>query len=370
MMDAMSKRRTYGTGSVYLPAGKKTWMIQFFRNGKRYRESSDSETKEGAKNALKRRLGEIAAGRFYGLAPERITVSELCGLVAEDYRLSQKRSVSHVVWRSDRHIRPALGPMKAAEFGSVHLKAYVAQRQREGASAGTINRELAVIRRGYHLALQADPPLVSRIPFLPRLLEENVREGFIEQEQYRALLAALPQHLRCLFVVAYHVGNRKGELLNLRRSQVSLTAREIRLTARETKGKLARTLPIYGDMAAFLEMAFAEADQTFPQCCWAFQRHGKRIDAHLTGWRQACEQAGLPGLLFHDLRRSAVRNLERAGVPRKVAMQITGHRTEAVYRRYDIVAPADLRLAAAKLEAYMEASQTATQKATPRAKPQ
>ena len=68
----------------------------------------------------------------------------------------------------------------------------------------------------------------------------------------------------------------------------------------------------------------------------------------------------MPGLLFHDLLRSAVRNMERAGIPRKTAMAIAGHKTEAVYRRYDIVAPGDLEVAAAKLERYFQNQKGAT----------
>ena len=60
-------------------------------------------------------------------------------------------------------------------------------------------------------------------------------------------------------------------------------------------------------------------------------------------------KAGLPGLLVHDLRRSAVRRMEQAGVPRSVAMKLTGHRTESVYRRYAITSDADLRDAAKRL---------------------
>jgi len=74
-------------------------------------------------------------------------------------------------------------------------------------------------------------------------------------------------------------------------------------------------------------------------------------------WKEACKKAGLPGLLFHDLRRSAVRNLERASVPRSVAMKLTGHKTESIYRRYAIVAEADLREAGVKLSALADSVQ-------------
>ena len=68
-------------------------------------------------------------------------------------------------------------------------------------------------------------------------------------------------------------------------------------------------------------------------------------------WKNACAAAGVPGRIPHDLRRTAVRNLERAGVPRSVAMQLTGHKTESVYRRYAIVSESDLAEGTAKLAA-------------------
>jgi integrase len=124
----------------------------------------------------------------------------------------------------------------------------------------------------------------------------------------------------------------------------------IRLPASQTKTKKPRTLPIYGDMRRWLEhqRATCPAD-----CVWVF--YGARshpVDNHLNGWTEACERAGLPSLLFHDLRRSAVRNMKRAGIQDKVAMDITGHRTRSIFDRYNIVDEADVRSAGERLEEY------------------
>jgi integrase len=78
----------------------------------------------------------------------------------------------------------------------------------------------------------------------------------------------------------------------------------------------------------------------------------------LKGWQEACERAGVPGLLFHDLRRSAIRNMTRAGIPRPVAMAISGHKTESVYRRYDIVSGGDLEAAGTTMERFMREQRT------------
>jgi integrase len=343
-------RRTYRTGSLLLRG--RIWWIRYYRYGKRYQESTNCENRADAVKVLQRRLGDIAANRFQGLAAERLTVSKLFDLVVEDYEISRRRTLKDVKWRIEAHLRKKIGPIRASRFGQPQIAAYIADRRAEGASDATINREIAIVRRGFTLALQCDPPMVSRAPFIRKLQEDNVRQGFLEEEQYRVLLGCLPPHLKCLLVTGYHVGNRAGELRGLLRSQVDLKAGQISLTGKQTKNRRPRTLPIYGDMLPWFEMQITELEQKWPACPWFFHYHGRRIGSHLKGWHEACKRAGMPGVLFHDLRRSAIRNMERAGVPRKLAMEISGHRSDAIYRRYDIVSDKDLKLAAARMEAY------------------
>jgi integrase len=82
-----------------------------------------------------------------------------------------------------------------------------------------------------------------------------------------------------------------------------------------------------------------------------FHRDGRPIKAFRRAWISACRKAGVPDRIPHDFRRTAVRNLERAGVSRSIAMKMVGHRTESIYRRYAIVSEGDLREAAQKLAA-------------------
>src|SRR5581483_987629 len=268
----------------------------------------------------------------------------------EDNRLRNLRDAKHVEWRYRANVEPVLGSLVASRFGSAQVRQFIAQRRSAGASNATINRELAIVRRGFHLGHDEDPPLVHRQPPIPKLEEDNVRQGFLEQDQYERLLEELPDSLKALFVCGYHTGARKNELRRARWEQIDFDSRLIRLEARQTKGKKPRTLPIYGDMRRWLEH---QRDTCPAGCPWVFYGiHNHPVDSHLNGWPEACERAGLPGLLFHDLRRSAVRNMKRAGVQDKVAMEISGHKTRSVFDRYNIVDLDDLQNAGELLEDY------------------
>jgi integrase len=113
-----------------------------------------------------------------------------------------------------------------------------------------------------------------------------------------------------------------------------------------------RSLPIYGDMGPRLNMAKTERDLRWPDCPWVFHEQGQRLFSFRKAWASACKRANLPGLLFHDLRRSAVRNMIRAGIPEKVAMTISGHKTRAMIERYNIVSGRDLAEVGIKMEQY------------------
>jgi integrase len=165
------------------------------------------------------------------------------------------------------------------------------------------------------------------------------------------LLDQLPERLKALFVCAYHVGTRKGELRKIQDQQVDFEARKIYFRASQTKGKRARAVPIYGDMEYWLPRQLERRPEG---CPFVFYHRRQPVGAHLEGWKEACERADLPGLLFHDLRRSAVRNMTRAGVPRSIAMEVIGHKTESMYKRYDIVSDGDLDIVGEKMDQYLK----------------
>jgi len=329
------------------------WWVKYFDGGRAHYESSGSQNRADAENLLKRRQGEVALGRFVGLNPERVKLAELFTDVENDYRLRNRKSIDDVESRIRLHLLPAFGHLRARSLTTEDRTRYVLARRNAGASNSTINRELAILRRAYKLGASADPPKVLRVPRILKLEEDNVRTGFLEHDQYVRLRDELPTHVQLLFVVGYHTGIRRGELLNIRWAQVDLEANEIKLSSSATKNKKPRTVPIYGEMKAWLELEKQKRDQLQSSCQWVFSKGGRRLGDFRKVWANACQKVDLPDLLFHDLRRSAVRNMERAGVPRNVAMEISGHRTESVYRRYDIVSQRDLQRAGAALEKYL-----------------
>lgn len=317
------------------------------------RESSKSGSYADAERLLKRRQGEIVTGKFAGLQPERIRFSQLADEVVDEYRRNRRATTGDLLSRLKCHLLPKLGEVRAAELGTSHIKRYVAQRQDSGAANATINRELAIVKRAFHLAAKSDPPLVAHVPHVSMLKENNVRTGFLEHHAFVRLRNEPPEEIRPLFVVGYHVGARLGELLSLRWEQVDLNVNRIVLNAGTTKNEEGRALPIYGEMSYWLSLQKEAQAHLHPDCPFVFQRNGVKVGEFYKSWRSACKRAGVPGLLFHDLRRTAVRNMIRAGISEKIAMNISGHKSRSVFDRYDIVNERDLTEAAAKMERYI-----------------
>jgi integrase len=339
-------RRSRGNGTVYRRGN--VWWLQYFVNGRHLNESSGSSDEAEARRQLKVKVGETASGK--AVLSGRATVGDLCALVIDDYRIRELRDAKVVEWRYKARVEKLLGRLPASRFGSAQMKQYILQRQAAGASNATLNRELSIVRRGFKLGYEAEPKLVHLVPVIHKLPEHNARQGFLEPDQYEKLLEQLPLNLKALFVCGYHTGGRKNELRRIEWGWVDLHAGLIRLPGSVTKNKKPRTLPIYGDMRRWLE----RQRETCPaDCVWVF--HGVKkhpVDSHLNGWPEACERAGMPGLLFHDLRRSAVRNMKKAGLQDMEAMRISGHLTRNVFDRYNIIDEDDLADAGKRLEEY------------------
>ena len=339
-----------GQGTIY-QRGSIFWIVYFFR-GKRHRESAKSTRRADAVKLLRRRMGEMGAGRLVGPDAERTTFDDLARMLVEDYTANERKSLRRVQ-TALTHLRPAFAFSRALDITTDRLNVYVSTRRAEHAAPATIKQELALLRRAFTLAIKAGHLAVR--PAFPTITVNNTRTGFFERAEFEAVRDALPEAMQAVATFAYLTGWRKQEILGLQWRDVDLTAGVLRLEPGTTKNMEGRAFPFSAlpDLAALLrerrEATTAVERRTGELVPWVFHRNGRQIRAYHGAWRAACDRAGLSGHLMHDFRRTAVRNLERAGVPRSVAMQLTGHRTEAVYRRYAIVAEADLREGVAKL---------------------
>jgi len=190
--------------------------------------------------------------------------------VVDDYRRNDKADLRKTELRVNRLLKPAFGHLRPAEFTTKALNDYTERRQKLGRKNGTINREFAHLRRAFRLGFQHDPQLVYRLPVIKALKEDNVREGFLEQEHYGLILEALTEEVKPIFVVAYHLGMRTGELLALKRSWVDLREGLIYVKGRVTKNREPKTAPIYGDMGPWLDMLLSRGQVESPKCVWVF----------------------------------------------------------------------------------------------------
>ena len=359
-----------------------TWWIRYYRNGKRHEESSGS-TKEGdARSLLRLREGDIERGVAITPKVGRIRFDEAVKDVLNDYRTNRKRSLDDVERRIEKHLTPFFGNRKLTSITTADIREYIDSRQKEttvsrkaftftardgtprhvpeqrrtvaGVSNGEINRELTALKRMFNLAIQAGKLLQK--PHIPFLKEDNVRVGFFERDQFLAMLSRLPEPVRPAATFAYITGWRiDSEILSLEWRQVDFGAGEVRLDPGKTKNGEGRTFPMTRELRELLDQQRTITENLQRRlkvvCPRVFHRAGRPIKSFRVAFRTACTEAGCPGRVLHDFRRTAVRNLVRAGIPERVAMQMTGHKTRSVFERYNIVSAGDLREAAKRLDA-------------------
>jgi integrase len=282
-----------------------------------------------------------------------VRFEELAEDFLNDYQANGRKSLVWAKRRIECHLLPFFGGLRVVDITTDRVRAFVIKRQGERASNGSINRELAALKRMFNLAGEMTPPKVARVPYIPMLKESNVRKGFFEHGDFLALRRELAEYLKPVLTFGYYTGAREGEVVNLKWDQVDLEARTVHLEPGTTKNDQPRTIPLTGELLETLRAQKAFRDSKFPECACVFFRKGKRIGNFQRAWKSACTRVGNPGRLFHDLRRTAVRNMVRAGVPERVAMAISGHKTRSVFDRYNIVAERDLHEAARRLDAHL-----------------
>lgn len=352
-------KRARGTGSVFQRPGSPFYWISFYHGKKLMRESTKQTSKMVAQRKLMKRLNEVNDNTFNPEA-DKITVADIYQHVLNDYEKNHPTTIATLRGRwhpehgagKDRNgtrtsLKTFFAHLRAVQVNYSLLERYQTQRLREGAAPGSINRELNILKVAFKYAVKAGE-LKSK-PEFPKSLKERSRVGFLTDSDYTSFVDACSKvkggglWLRTAFEIGFTYGWRKNEILNLRLRNVDMFERVLRLEPHETKTGKGRIAPMTD--LVFTLVSECVQGKTNPDD-YVLTRFGNKPvrDFHYS-WKRVAEMAGKPYTIFHDLRRSAVSNLVKKGVSRKVAMAISGHETESIFNRYHITETEDIKKA-------------------------
>jgi integrase len=356
-------RRSPGTGGIFRPTftapggaprkGRLYW-ISYTVAGKPKKEPTGSANKQDAERLLRTRLAAIDRGEAPAVGTTKW--DDLAEMIRADYSAHGNRSADRLEL-SLRHLGRAFAGQRAASITSERLAHYIRARLEDGAARASVNRELAALKRAFRLAHRHGR--VQAVPYVQMLEERNARTGFFERAAYRKLAPSLPADLRAPILAAYLTGWRlTSELLTRQWHHVDLAAKWLRLEPGETKGGEGRQFPLIPELLASLKAQRRattalerQAGRVIP---WVFHHDGGPLfyrtsagkvlpSAYLrAAWAAACTQAGLDGRIRHDFRRTAARDLLRAGVPQPTVMRAMGWRSTAMLMRYAVGDEAEL----------------------------
>jgi integrase len=374
----MSKRR--GQGHVYRPTYKdrrtgkvkrqRVWWVKYSIDGEAKFESSKSEKHADAVALLNQRLTERGRG-ISRRDLEKVRIKDLAELIRADYRkqaekIDDPRKRQRKLTTLDgrlKHLEPIMA-WKAVDVQEDVIDRLAVDLLDGGLKSSTVNRVLSTLRRMFNLGRRAK--MVGRVPVIEKLEERNTRKGFVDDKGIAEIEAELPDDTEPIAEAGYVTGARKDELLSRKWHHVDFDAGWLRFEPGETKNNQGRNFPLIPRLRAVLERQHKrkqEIERRTGRIIDAvfFRDNGEPIKDFRGAWEGACVRAGFgrwkdpenrsgySGTLFHDLRRSAVRNLVRAGIPQVVAQQLTGHLTASIFKRYAIVDESMLQEAGEKL---------------------
>ncbi len=354
-----------GMGSVFKQPGSEHWWISYYvrqeGKSKRIRESTGFLKQADAVAILKKRTGQVEAGTFVEpVIRKSVRLSDLARLVTDNYRMNGLRSIRSLPGHFKR-LYDHFGDILIEGLTTARIDAFKAEaigpseRYPSGRfKAASINRSLGALKRGYKLARRAG--IVVTEPVIEMLPERNARQGFVEDADFRRLLAELPEYLQDPVAFLYLSAWRKGEMQSLEWQDVDLADKMIRLRPERSKNGRGRLLVLSGELLDVIKRAHARRRIG---CPFVFHYgNGLPIGRFSRAWDSAVKRAKLPGLIPHDLRRSAVRTFIRSGMDQTVAMARSGHVTVSTFQRYNIVSERDMRAAAEKLDAHLRSARS------------
>jgi integrase len=381
--------RERGSGRLFLRGH--VWWAQYYSHGRQIRVSTEETEEKKAAKFLRHKLAEVETGTHVDL--RNVSYEDLRRAYYLDYETQGRKSLKrdgegNSYNDAAKRLDDFFSGFRASEIDTEQIKRFQKEQRQKGLSNGTINRSVSALRRMFNVARKEGR--LRSLPYFPMLRENPPRKGFFEKGDYENLAAALPDYARLPLALGYFTGMRKSEVLGLRWEQVNFLRNTITLYAGETKNGEGRVIPVVPQLRVLLRERHAARESACPYVCYRLDRRGRavRIGGLRKVWESRCVKLGLGkmepvvdpstgevlydkprtdrrsakpkvkmtyvGKTFHDLRRSAVRFLVRAGVPEKVAMGISGHKTRSVFDRYNIVSGADLDAAAQKMGDYFE----------------
>jgi integrase len=349
-----------GDGSLIRVEGQPNWFSLISVRGKQHEISTGTPDLKPAKRFHRQKLEELAADRqglkqFTTPQHRQLQFGSLLDDLVSDYRVRRVKSLGSVL----SHLKPVrdhFGDWRALDVNYRAIEAYITKRRENEKANATINRELELLRRALRLA--HDRQLLPSIPKVRVLSENNTRQGFFERPDLEAVVAVLPDSLRDFTRFAYLTGWRKGEIIPSNGPTLTeMPAPSGSVPRRQRPAEAARSCsrvisPNWFDRR--WEARLFQKNGNVRVSALVFHRDGEPVGDLRKAWATACHAAGVPDKLFHDLRRTAARNMVRAGVPERVAMAVTGHVTRAMFDRYNIVSEDDLRMAAQKTTMYVD----------------
>jgi integrase len=218
------------------------WWMRYYRHGQRFEESARTTKYEEARDLLKVKEGDIAKGVPVSPRAGRLRFEDAVADVLNDYAVNGRKSHDHVKRRIELHLAPALRGRRMSDITTADIRAFTKRRLDAGAAAAEINRELAILKRAYSLAIKAGRLQVR--PHIPMLAEHNVRRGFLEPAQFALVKAELPVALQPILQFAYLTGWRlRSEVMPLEWRNVDWQGRTVRLDPGTTKSGEGRTFP-------------------------------------------------------------------------------------------------------------------------------
>lgn len=222
----------------------------------------------------------------------------------------------------------------------------------------TVNRERSALLR--MLALGKNHGLLIEVPVLDRLTESNVRDVDVSPAEFANLVGYLPSHVRPVAILGFITGWRRAELLSRTWADMDVKAGRLYLDRSTAKNRQPKGFPL-GEVPWLddtLDEQWAKKGEVEKRTgrivdslffFYGGKKAGARVKHFRRSWKRACEEAGLTGLRFHDLRRSAAVQLLEAGIPETHAMRFLGHKTRSIFDRYAISGRRVLRSQAKKL---------------------